>query len=86
MELRRVKDCTAEQPRNPKLKFEFRIFEQKMAGRGRSYFNIEALMSNHGPAGKSIAKNIMSYLPIQTLTRGLRVSKVSFFKSFIVKN
>jgi len=42
---------------------------------GRSYFNIEALMNNHGAAGKSIVRNIMSYLPIQTLTRGLKVSK-----------
>jgi len=41
----------------------------------RSYFNIEALMNNHGAAGKSIVRNIMSYLPIQTLTRGLKVSK-----------
>ena len=39
-------------------------------------------MNNHGAAGKSIVRNIMSYLPIQTLTRGLKVSKVSsrFFR------
>ena len=34
-------------------------------------------MNNHGAVGKSIVRNIMSYLPIQTLTRGLKVSKVS---------
>ena len=52
----------------------------------RSYFNIEALMNNHGAAGKSIVRNIMSYLPIQTLTRGLKVSKVSsIFRFFIVR-
>ena len=28
----------------------------------RSYFNIEALMNNHGAAGKSIVRNIMSYI------------------------
>ena len=48
----------------------------------RSYFNIEALMNNHGAAGKSIVRNIMSYLPIQTLTRGLKVSKVSSIQDF----
>ena len=39
-------------------------------------------MNNHGAAGKSIVRNIMSYLPIQTLTRGLKVSKVSSIQDF----
>ena len=48
----------------------------------RSYFNIEALMNSYGAEGKRIVINIMSYLPIQTLTRGLKVSKVSSIQDF----